>query len=712
MLRGWLESLWDDLLFLPVKGSLARHYEAWVQLQAHPFLLEVVREGYSIPFHCHPPPCYRNNNMSVLQHEAFLLESMAEFLCNGFVVLLSEPPYCVNPLQVAIQPNGKKRVILDLTHVNKFIPHQKFKMDTLQLAAPLLPQGGWCFSYDICKGFFHIDVAPEFRTYLGFSFDIAGVRFYGEFTVCPFGLAPVPRLFHKILRPLVTHWRAQGMTHFLYLDDGLGACPSREACAADSISVRQDLASLGFVEQPTKCHWEPTQSLTWLGFIIDLRLFGLSIPLEKLVRLRTVLDKAVAATRVSARSLLSIAGRLNSMSLVYGSVALILAKPFYVHAQRSLDSGRAYGGTFPMPQDVLNALKSWRRAVDSLPTFRSLNLTQPTLMCFSDASASGGGSLVHHLSAEQSGALALPLFAQQLIRKHRTYELPLGDDYVSETLNTPLDPALDTLTQLGKQGTALGWPAADHMSVINWTPQEASRSSTYRELKALLHGLCSLAPTLAGRCIYWATDNQAVEAIMLKGSMKPDLQQLAVQAFALARSKQIALTVLWVPRTLNLAADELSRLVDCDDWMLVPEFFALLDTIWGPHHIDRFSSHATNQLPRFNSRFACPNSEGVDCFNFHWRSIHNWLVPPPRLVPAAVRHLQRCQATGTLVVPYWPSASFWPLLFPRGAPAPFVQEHLLFPNAGRYIRPGPQPHSIFDPVRFQGGLMALRLSAN
>lgn len=38
----------------------------------------------------------------------------------GSVVQCPCPPVVVNPLSVSIQPNGKKRLILDLRHVNFF----------------------------------------------------------------------------------------------------------------------------------------------------------------------------------------------------------------------------------------------------------------------------------------------------------------------------------------------------------------------------------------------------------------------------------------------------------------------------------------------------------------------------------------------------------------------------------------------------------------
>jgi hypothetical protein len=43
---------------------------------------------------------------------------------------------------------------------------------------------------------------------------------YFKFTVLPFGLTTAPYIFTKLLRPIVKHWRSQGISNVVYLDDG------------------------------------------------------------------------------------------------------------------------------------------------------------------------------------------------------------------------------------------------------------------------------------------------------------------------------------------------------------------------------------------------------------------------------------------------------------------------------------------------------------
>ena len=73
----------------------------------------------------------------------------------------------------------------------------------------------------------------------------------------------------------------------------------------------------------------------------------------------------------------------------------------------------------------------------------------------------------------------------------------------------------------------------------------------------------------------------------------------------------------------------------------------------------------------------------------------NWWCPPPFLIPCLLRHAQATSAAGTLVVPQWCSAPYWPLLFPDGVhPAGFIKVVIL-PAWESLILPGTSGSSLF-----------------
>ena len=62
------------------------------------------------------------------------------------------------------------------------------------------------------------------------------------------------------------------------------------------------------------------------------------------------------------------------------------------------------------------------------------------------------------------------------------------------------------------------------------------------------------------------------------------------------------------------------------------------------------------------SRFWNPGTAGVDAFFHDWWNDVAWVVPPIPLVLRVLQFIFHSASQGTLVVPHWPSAAYWPLL--------------------------------------------------
>ncbi|XP_072021557.1 uncharacterized protein [Amphiura filiformis] len=199
---------------------------------------------------------------------------------------------------------------------------------------------------------------------------------------------------------------------------------------------------------------------------------------------------------------------------------------------------------------------------------------------------------------------------------------------------------------------------SDDIAHGQWNQVDARRSSAWRELKAVEMVMASFVKKLGNHVVKWFTDNQSVAAIATKGSMKTDLQEIALNIFRICVQDNISLEVEWVPRSDNERADYISRIIDADDWAISDYIFEKLDTRWGPHTIDRFASFYNAKLPRFDSRFWNPGCENIDAFTVDWSNENNWLVPPIHLIPRVLFHMMRPGAAGTLICPQWYSAPF------------------------------------------------------
>ena len=87
------------------------------------------------------------------------------------------------------------------------------------------------------------------------------------FTVLPFDLSSAPYIFTKLLRPLVKHWRSQGIHTVVYLDDSFDVESTKLSSEIYSNMIRSDLALVGFLANEDKSVWVPVYLITWLGIV-------------------------------------------------------------------------------------------------------------------------------------------------------------------------------------------------------------------------------------------------------------------------------------------------------------------------------------------------------------------------------------------------------------------------------------------------------------
>ena len=91
-----------------VKGRLRSHVQFWEEIGAYSNILDIIKNGYKIPFYSLPSTCFQKNNKSALQHGDFVGKAIAELLDDGLIEECSEVPYIVNPLTVLFNQMVKR----------------------------------------------------------------------------------------------------------------------------------------------------------------------------------------------------------------------------------------------------------------------------------------------------------------------------------------------------------------------------------------------------------------------------------------------------------------------------------------------------------------------------------------------------------------------------------------------------------------------------
>lgn len=139
--------------------------------------------------------------------------------------------------------------------------------------------------------------------------------------------------------------------------------------------------------------------------------------------------------------------------------------------------------------------------------------------------------------------------------------------------------------------------------------------------------------------------------------------------------------------------------------------FSHLNGKWGPFTVDRFANDQNKKVPRFYSKCFDKNSEGVDAFNYTWENENNLLVPPISCICQVILKCQTEHLVGTLVVPYWVSAEYWPLLKPGGRWHRFITELEVFETARQWLKQGRCPFSLLGSEKFGGAIIAFRIAS-
>ena len=387
--EGVLEGGVKDVISA-VKGSIKRCISFWKdEIKAPAPILSIIESGYVLPLKSEPAGHCSANHNSAIKNSAFVDQSVKELVETECVVEVPELPYICSPLSVVESNSGKKRLVINLRYLNRFLWKQKFKYEDLRVAMLLLEHNDFMFSFDLKSGYHHVDIAQKHWRYLGFAWS----GHYYVFTVLPFGLSSACYIFTKLVRPLVGYWRAKGLRIVVYLDDGLCTMESEaKACEASAL-VQSTLRCAGFVTNDKKSLWKPTQRLQWLGFVLDLTKGHVEVPSERLVALQTKLESVCALRTVCARQLASVVGTIMSMSLAFGPVSRFMTCSMYM----LLESRLSWWSELEITQDARQELKFWRACMATYNRQPIWHSPAAVRIVYSDASDSGyGGYVVEH----------------------------------------------------------------------------------------------------------------------------------------------------------------------------------------------------------------------------------------------------------------------------------------------------------------------------
>ncbi|PFX34812.1 hypothetical protein AWC38_SpisGene325 [Stylophora pistillata] len=136
------------------------------------------------------------------------------------------------------------------------------------------------------------------------------------------GLAPCPRHFTKLLKPVFSSLRKLGHISVVYVDDTWLTSEDYNSCVNNIAETITLLDRLGFVTQPEKSIWIPTQEITFVGFIFNSANMTVKLTPERALKLKTACLENLEATTPLIRDVARLLGLTNSSFpvVMYGAL--------------------------------------------------------------------------------------------------------------------------------------------------------------------------------------------------------------------------------------------------------------------------------------------------------------------------------------------------------------------------------------------------------
>ena len=241
---------------------------------------------------------------------------------------------------------------------------------------------------DLKDAYLSVPVHKDSQKYLQFLWRNKCYTFQG---LC-FGLNTAPRIFTKLLKPVAAFLRKRGVCMILYLDDFLilgSTYPEAQSHTAMAVSL---LESVGFTVNLEKSCLIPTQIITFLGFVIDSTVEALSLPQEKVAKVKFLCLKTKVSRTIPARQIASVLGTLESCRPAIWQAPLHFRYLQIRMIQALHSSNENFDVLITLDHNSLAELHWWVSNITSV-NGSSIRPPAPTLFITTDASKTGWGAV-------------------------------------------------------------------------------------------------------------------------------------------------------------------------------------------------------------------------------------------------------------------------------------------------------------------------------
>jgi hypothetical protein len=546
-----------------------------------------------------PRPYFSRIPVTVSNDKHLAVKKEVENLLEKKAAIELFPPYTpgfYSSIFVIPKKNSEKlRLVINLKPLNKMLVKYPFKMETTRSITAALQQGDWTISVDLTDAYFHVPIHKDSQKYLRFTHD----RRVFQFVALPFGLAPAPYVFTKLMATVGQTAHKRMLHLYLYLDDSLMRNTVRQELVRQVPVLLEIFNYLGFLRNEAKSDLVPSQRFTFLGILYDLLLALAMIPEDRWLKLKTTISTILKDRHNPARNWCVALGILTSVQDLVCLGKLHLRR-LQIHLNHHWEPRNDMSVQIPMSEECVAQFQWWleesnvMRGMSILPFNPSINL-------FTDASTTGWGAHVGET-----------LLSGLWTKEERTLHINnLEMLAVIRTVDLSEDILRDHQVLL----------STDNTTVVSYINHQGGTHSP---------SLCELAEQLL---LKLHSINTEMKAAHIPGCRN-------VLADSLSRSGKIIST----------------------EWTLHQEIFRQICSFWGIPQIDLFATRFNNRLPTFISPYPDERAAGVDALSLDWNGLCAYAYPPTVLIPKVLQKISESSARILLIAPAWTSRSWFPMI--------------------------------------------------
>lgn len=557
--------------------------------------LSVVSTGYLIPFDKSPPlsraPICISRKTSTLWLEVQnLLSKQAVERVKDW-----DSPGFYSRIFLVPKKSGKLRLVIDLSHLNKFIHLDSFKMETTASIKNAIQPHDWTASIDLTDAYLHIPIHPASRKYLRFA---VGDQLF-QFRALPFGLNTAPLVFTRLMNVITSYLHRQNIALFPYLDDWLIRNTEYLSTLHDVQSCLRVIISVGLIPNWEKSDLIPTQSFIFIGMEFLTAQNIVRLPRERLDSLIETVSLFRQRNQCSAREFLSLLGKLSAASdlVTLGRLHLRPLQMSLLAIWRphicSLED------KICLTDSIRSQLQWWLNRnllLQGVP----FNLPDPTQFLFTDASSVGWGG---HL--EPVGHTCHGVWSEEQSVLHVN---------ILEMLAIEL--ALVQCSNFIHHSCVL--VSTDNSTVVAYLKKQGGTHSP---------NLC----VIVWRILLWCQSQHVqlrVRHIPGKSNVLADL---------LSRPNKPIQT----------------------EWSLKPSIAQRLFKQMGYPSVDLFATRLNNKLPLYVSPVPDTRAFAIDAMSLDWNSLHAYAFPPFPMIPPILHKIRTSCCKILLIAPLWPQRSWF-----------------------------------------------------